>query len=57
MRTYFQVFVNSVYGSDVVGCDTLKEAIDKAKEWQKEVKEEVIILKVVEQEIKWRNIK
>ena len=37
MRTYFQVFVNSVYGSDVIECDTLDEAIDYLNYFEEQV--------------------
>lgn len=49
----YEVFVNSVYGSDVVEKDTLEEAIKVAKEWQKETKDEVVILKKTLEEVKW----
>ena len=50
----YQVFVNSVYGSDIVEFDTYEEALAEAKKWQTEVDEEVVILKITEEEIKWK---
>ena len=50
-RTYYQVFVDSVWGSDVVECDTLKEAREAAINWRKDLKKDqnkVVILKVTE---------
>lgn len=46
---HYEVFVDSAYGSDVLDCDTLEEAIKKAEEWKKELTktyEHVIITKV-----------
>ena len=54
MRTYYQIFVNSVYGSDVLEADTLKEAISKAEDWQRTTDEEVVVLECTEKEINWR---
>ena len=52
-QTTYEVFVNSVYGSDVVEYDTLEDAIKSAKSWQDCVDEEVIILKKTVEEVAW----
>lgn len=57
MRTYYQVFANSVYGSDVLEFDKQGEAIKAAKDWQKECDKEIVILKCTEEEIKWQELK
>lgn len=57
MRTYYQVFANSVYGSDVLEFDQQGEAIKAAKDWQKECDKEIVILKCTEEEIKWQELK
>lgn len=52
-RVYYQVFANSVYGSDVLEFDQQGEAVQAAKKWQLETDTEIVIIKVSEEEIKW----
>ena len=47
----YQVFVNSVHGSDVIEYDNRDDAIKEAKKWSKDCpNEEVIVLRVKEEE-------
>ena len=50
-RTKYEVFVDSVYGSDVLTYDTYKEAFKAAEDWLKDLKkgEKIVILKVTEE--------
>jgi len=48
-RTYYQIFADSVYGSDIVEKDTLNEARKVADEWAKTSKCKIVVLKVTEQ--------
>lgn len=51
IRIHYEVFALSIHASDVVECDTLEQAIAKAKEWSKETDCEILI-----QEITTRNV-
>ena len=48
---HYEVFALSVYGSDVIRCDTLEQAIKEAKEFSKHTDNEVLI-----QEVTTRNV-
>ena len=45
----YEVFADSVYGSDVVHADTLNEARKKAEEWAKDSNCPIVVMKVEEQ--------
>ena len=52
----YEVFVDSIHGSDVVVKDTLNEALKCAETWSKEVKNPVIVTKVTtEVDCQYRN--
>ena len=51
IKIHYEVFALNVYGSDVIECDTLTQAIEKAREWSKATDCEILI-----QEITTRNV-
>lgn len=53
MRCHYEVYALSVYGSDVLEFDTVEEAIKEAKEWQTRTNNEVVVVKVTEEEINY----
>lgn len=52
-RVSYEVFVDSVYRSDLVEYDELEDAIKSARSWQDCVDEPVIILKKTVEEVEW----
>ena len=49
--TRFEIFVDSVWGSDVLHADTFEEAVHKANAWAKEIKktDKVVVMRITEQ--------
>lgn len=51
---YYEVYAQSAYGSDVLTFDTWEEALVAAKEWQSETENEIVIVKVEKEWLKWK---
>lgn len=48
-KEHFEIFADSVYGSDILYADTLNEARKKAEEWAKDSDCPIVVVKVEEQ--------
>lgn len=44
----FEVYADTVYGSDVLTFDTIEEALKEAKEWKKHSNNNILIVRVEE---------
>ena len=51
---YYEVYAQSAYGSDVLTFDSWEEALAAAKEWQSETENEIVIVKVEKQWLRWK---
>ena len=49
--TEYEIYVSTIYGSDVVTKDTLEEAIKVAEEWSMNVIDRDVVIEKVERQI------
>ena len=49
----YEVYADSVWGSDVITCDTKEEAIERAKEWKKDCDKPIVILEITKEIVEY----